>query len=317
MNAIVVQNLVKRYGEVEALRGISFEVARGEVFGLLGPNGAGKTTTIKILTGLTKPTSGRALVAGFDVVEEPMEVKKRIGWVASEVIVDDELTGWENLEIQARLAGVKNWRERAAELLKYFGLSEAADRPVGKYSTGMRKRLEVAMALLHAPEILFMDEPTVGLDVGARVGLWEVVRQINKDFGVTVLLTTHYMEEAEQLCNRIAIINKGVLVATGTPDELKAKYGVDVIELEVDRPVDTAKLAAFGEVAMSNGKVLIKTRNAEEKVAEVVKAVEGVKSVRVKKASLDTVFLNLTGATFEGEQADIKRLYMKVRMARR
>lgn len=317
MKAIVVEDLVKRYGKVEALRGISFEVNKGEIFGLLGPNGAGKTTTIKILTGLTKPTSGRAFVAGFDVVEKPAEVKKRIGWVASEVIVDDELTGWENLEIQAGLAKVKNWRERAAELLKYFGLLEAADRPVGKYSTGMRKRLEVAMALLNAPEILFMDEPTVGLDVGARLGLWEVIRQINKDFGVTVLLTTHYMEEAEELCDRVAILNNGKIVALDTPDGLKSKYGVDVIELEVEGQVDLSALSALGEVAVKDGRVLIKTKNAEEKVAEAVKAAGQVRSVRVKKVSLDTVFVNLTGATIEGEQADIRRLYARVRLARR
>lgn len=317
MSAIVVENLVKRYGDVEALRGISFEVSRGEVFGLLGPNGAGKTTTIKILTGLTKPTSGRAIVAGFDVVKEAAEVKRSIGWIASEVIVDDELTGWENLEIQARLAGVKNWRERAAELLRYFGLAEAANRLVGKYSTGMRKRLEVAMALLHGPEILFMDEPTVGLDVGARMGLWEVIRQINKDFGVTVLLTTHYMEEAEELCGRIAIINKGRLVAVGTPGELKAKYGVDVVELEVSKPVDPSKLSPFGEVVVLDGRVVVKIQRAEEKLADIVKAVDGIKSVRVKKASLDTVFINLTGASIEGEHADIKRLYARVRWARR
>lgn len=312
-----MENLRKVYGDVVALDGVSFTVGSGEVFGLLGPNGAGKTTTIKILTGLTRPTSGRALVAGFDVVEEPAEVKRRIGWISSEVIVDDELTAWENLEVQARLMGVRQWRERAAELLKYFGLLEAAGRPVGKFSTGMRKRLEVAMALLHGPEVLFMDEPTVGLDVGARVGLWEAVRQINRDFGVTVLLTTHYMEEAESLCGRLAIINKGRLVAVGSPEELKSKYGVDVIELEVSGPVDLAALSAFGEVSAADGRVVVKTRGAEEKLAEVVKAVPGVRSVRVKKASLDTVFINLTGASIEGERVDLRQLYARVRWARR
>lgn len=292
-------------------------MARGEVFGLLGPNGAGKTTLIKILTGLTKPTSGKALVAGFDVVEEPSEVKRRIGWISSEVIVDDELTAWENLEVQAGLMGVRQWRDRAAELLKYFDLWEAARRPVGKFSTGMRKRLEVAMALLHGPEILFMDEPTVGLDVGARVGLWEVVKQINKDFGVTVLLTTHYMEEAESLCGRGAIINKGRLMEVGSPDELKSKYGIDVIELEVSGPVDLSALSKFGDVSAADGKVVVKTRGAEEKLAEIVKAAPGVRGVKLKKASLDTVFINLTGASIEGGHVDIRQLYAKVRRARR
>jgi len=315
--AIRVEDLRKKYGDVVALDGVTFHVEKGEIFGLLGPNGAGKTTTIKILTGLTKPTSGRAWVAGFDVVKEAREVKKRVGWIASEVIVDDELTAWENLEIQARLVGVKDWKERAGGLLKYFGLWEAAGRPVGKYSTGMRKRLEVAMALLHGPEVLFMDEPTVGLDVGARVGLWEVVKSINRDFGVTVLLTTHYMEEAEALCNRVAIINRGRIVAVGTPDVLKAKYGVDVIELEVSGRPDVASLSKFGEVVALNGRIIIKTRGAEEVLPEVIKAVEGVKSVKVKKASLDTVFINLTGASIEGEQMDIRQLYMRIRRARR
>ncbi|ACB39964.1 ATP-binding cassette domain-containing protein [Pyrobaculum neutrophilum] len=317
MEAVKAEGLVKRYGDVVALDGVSFSVGRGEVFGLLGPNGAGKTTTIKILTGLTKPTAGRAWVAGFDVVEQGLEVKRRIGWISSEVILDDDLTAWENLEIQARLMGVRGWRERAAELLKAFGIYEAAGRPVGKFSTGMRKRLEVAMALLHGPEVLFMDEPTVGLDVGARLGFWEVVRQINREFGVTVLLTTHYMEEAESLCRRIAILNRGRIAALGAPDELKAKYGVDVIELEVPGPVDLAKLSRFGEAAAADGKVVVKVANAEEVLADVVKAVEGVKAVRVRKTSLETVFINLTGATFEGEHIDVKKLYMKIRRARR
>lgn len=160
----------------------------GGSFGLLGPNGAGKTTTIKILTGLARPTSGRVEVVGFDVLREPMEVKKRVGWVASEVIVDDELSVWENLQLQARLTGVRDWRERAAYLLKYFDLYEARGRLVGKLSTGMRKKLEISMALLHSPEVIFMDEPTIGLDVAIRKALWDVVRQINRDFQVQYFL---------------------------------------------------------------------------------------------------------------------------------
>jgi len=315
--AIEAIELRKQYGNVVALDGITFHVKKGEIFGLLGPNGAGKTTTIKIFTGITKPTSGQAIVAGFDVVKNAKEVKKRIGWIASEVIVDDELTAWENLEVQAKLIGIKNWKERAQELLKYFNLWEAANRPVGKYSTGMRKRLEVAMALLHSPEVLFMDEPTIGLDVGARIGLWEVVERINKDFGVTILLTTHYMEEADTLCHRIAIINKGKIIAIDTPDELKAKYGTDIIELEVEGKIDTSVLSKFGEVTVENGKVTIKTKNAEEVIPEVVKAVEDVKSVKLKKTSLDTVFMNLTGVSIEGEQVNIRGLYRRIRLARR
>jgi ABC-2 type transport system ATP-binding protein len=316
-DVIVAENLVKRYGRVLALDGASFSVARGEIFGLLGPNGAGKTTTIKILTGLTPPTSGRALVAGFDVVREAREVKRRIGWISSEIIIDDELAVMENLEIQARLHGVSDWRERALQLLRYFGIVEAAGRPAGKLSTGMRKRLEVAMALIHGPEILFMDEPTVGLDVGARVGFWEVVRQVNREFGVTVLLTTHYMEEADRLCGRVAIMDRGRVVAVGTPDELKARYGIDVIEIETSKPADVSMLRQFGEVIVLDGKIVIKARRAEKLLADVVRAVDGIRSVRVKKAGLDTVFMSLTGASMESERADIRRVYARVRWARR
>jgi ABC-2 type transport system ATP-binding protein len=316
-DVIVAENLVKRYGRVLALDGVSFSVARGEIFGLLGPNGAGKTTTIKILTGLTPPTSGRALVAGFDVVREAREVKRRIGWISSEIIIDDELAVMENLEIQARLHGVSDWRERALQLLRYFGIVEAAGRPAGKLSTGMRKRLEVAMALIHGPEILFMDEPTVGLDVGARVGFWEVIRQVSREFGVTVLLTTHYIEEADRLCGRVAIMNRGRVVAVGTPDELKARYGVDVIEIETSKPADVSMLRQFGEVIVLDGKIVIKARRAEELLADVVRAVDGIRSVRVKKAGLDTVFMSLTGASMESGRADIRRVYARVRWARR
>jgi ABC-2 type transport system ATP-binding protein len=316
-DVIVAENLVKRYGRVLALDGASFSVARGEIFGLLGPNGAGKTTTIKILTGLTPPTSGRALVAGFDVVREAREVKRRIGWISSEIIIDDELAVMENLEIQARLHGVSDWRERALQLLRYFGIVEAAGRPAGKLSTGMRKRLEVAMALIHGPEILFMDEPTVGLDVGARVGFWEVIRQVSREFGVTVLLTTHYIEEADRLCGRVAIMNRGRVVAVGTPDELKARYGVDVIEIETSKPADVSMLRQFGEVIVLDGKIVIKARRAEELLADVVRAVDGIRSVRVKKAGLDTVFMSLTGASMESGRADIRRVYARVRWARR
>jgi ABC-2 type transport system ATP-binding protein len=316
-DVIVAENLVKRYGRVIALDGVSFSVARGEIFGLLGPNGAGKTTAIKILTGLTPPTSGRALVAGFDVVREAREVKRRIGWISSEIIVDDGLTAMENLEIQARLHGVSGWRERALQLLRYFGIVETANRPVEKLSTGMRKRLEIAMALIHGPEILFMDEPTVGLDVGARAGFWELVRQVSREFGVTVLLTTHYMEEAERLCGRVAIMNKGRVVAVGTPDELKARYGIDVIEIETSKPADASRLRQFGEVIVLDGKIVIKAQRAEELLADIVRAVDGIRSVRVEKASLDAVFTSLTGASMEGERADIRRVYARVLWARR
>ncbi|MEM3305908.1 MAG: ATP-binding cassette domain-containing protein [Saccharolobus sp.] len=317
--AVIVENLTKNYSDIVALDHISFDVKHGEIFGLLGPNGAGKTTTIKILTGLTKPTSGKAIVAGFDVVKQTIEVKKRIGWVAAEIIVDDDLSAWENLELQAKLEGLKDWRDRALELLKYFGIYDVKDKKVGKFSTGMRKKLEVSIALLHSPEIIFMDEPTVGLDVNVRKALWDLIRQINKDFQTTVLLTTHYMEEADALCERIAIINRGKIVAIGSPNDLKEKYGVDVIEIEYEGNFDKKRLENYGEVLISNGKVRIKTKNAENIVADVLKQLSEVKikSVKINKTSLDTVFLTLTGTTIEEGEFDARKFYMTIRRARR
>ncbi|MEM0188533.1 MAG: ATP-binding cassette domain-containing protein [Saccharolobus sp.] len=317
--AVIVENLTKNYSDIVALDHISFDVKHGEIFGLLGPNGAGKTTTIKILTGLTKPTSGKALVAGFDVVKQINEVKKRIGWVAAEIIVDDDLSAWENLELQAKLEGLKDWRDRALELLKYFGIYDVKDKKVGKFSTGMRKKLEVSIALLHSPEIIFMDEPTVGLDVNVRKALWDLIRQINKDFQTTVLLTTHYMEEADALCERIAIINRGKIVAIGSPNDLKEKYGVDVIEIEYEGNFDKKRLENYGEVLISNGKVRIKTKNAENIVADVLKQLSEVKikSVKINKTSLDTVFLTLTGTTIDEGEFDARKFYMTIRRARR
>ncbi|MCI4465823.1 MAG: ATP-binding cassette domain-containing protein [Thermoproteus sp.] len=320
-NAIEVLDLVKRYGNVTALAGVTFSVSRGEIFGLLGPNGAGKTTTIKILTGLTPPTSGRAYVAGFDVVRQPNEVKRRVGWVSSEVILDDDLNAWENLELQARLQGVRNWRERATELLKYFDLLQSAGRPVGGYSTGMRKKLEIATALLHSPEILFLDEPTIGLDVNARAMLWDLIRTVNREFGVTILLTTHYMEEADALCNRVAIINLGKIMALGSPAELKSSIGGEVVELEIERPVDLSALKRLPDVidvAASDGKIRITVRKADETIPAIVKSLDfsAVKSLRVEKPTLDTVFMKLTGKRIEESHVDYRRFYAMIRRSR-
>jgi ABC-2 type transport system ATP-binding protein len=321
-NAIEVLDLVKRYGNVTALAGVTFSVSRGEIFGLLGPNGAGKTTTIKILTGLTPPTSGRAYVAGFDVVRQPNEVKRRVGWVSSEVILDDDLNAWENLELQARLQGVRNWRERATELLKYFDLLQSAGRPVGGYSTGMRKKLEIATALLHSPEILFLDEPTIGLDVNARAMLWDLIRTVNREFGVTILLTTHYMEEADALCNRVAVINLGKIMALGSPAELKSSVGGEVVELEIERPVDLSALKRLPDVldvAASDGKIRITVRKADETIPAIVKSLDfsAVKSLKVEKPTLDTVFMKLTGKRIEESHVDYRRFYAMIRRSRR
>ena len=222
-DAIVARDLTKTYGTLTAVDHVSFRVPSGGIFGLLGPNGAGKTTIIKLLTGLSDLTAGEAQVAGFDVRRDPMEVKARIGWVAAEVILDDEFSAWENLWLQAKLQRLSDWQGRANELLSYFDLGDRKKDKVGTFSTGMRKKLEIALALLHQPQVIFMDEPTIGLDPGTRRMLWELITGVNREFGITVLLTSHYIEEADALCDQVAIIDQGKFVATGTPTELKAR----------------------------------------------------------------------------------------------
>ncbi|AEB95921.1 daunorubicin resistance protein DrrA family ABC transporter ATP-binding protein [Metallosphaera cuprina] len=316
MYSIETRNLTKKYGDFVAVDRISFQVEKGEIFGLLGPNGAGKTTTIKMLTGLTPPTDGDAIVSGFSVRKNPKEVKSRIGWLSSEVILDDELSAWENLEIQARLTGVKNWKERAIELLKYFEILEFKDRRTGKFSTGMRKKLEITMALLNSPEVIFMDEPTIGLDVNTRASLWNLVREINKDYQVTILLSTHYMEEADFLCTKIGIINKGKIIALGSPDELKAKFGGDIIEIELKE--GNMKLN-IDNATITNNKIRIKVDNAEYKIVDIIKQIgdNNIKGIKINKSSLDTVFINLTGGTMDEQDFDPRKFYAMIRRARR
>ncbi|ARM76182.1 ATP-binding cassette domain-containing protein [Acidianus manzaensis] len=321
MSVVIARNLTKKYGDFTAVDHINFEIEKGEIYGFLGPNGAGKTTTIKMLTGLTPITEGDAEIAGISINKNPREAKKKIGWISSEVIVDDELSAWENIEIQAKLLGVKDWKDRALDLLNYFGIKEFKDRKAGKFSTGMRKKLEVTMALLHSPEVIFMDEPTIGLDVNTRASLWNLIREVNRDYSVTILLTTHYMEEADALSNRISIINKGKIIATGTPDELKEKYGGDVIELEIKKdeiPID--KLDQIGKTIKKDGKITIRVSNAESVLLDVINTVgsNNIKSLKINKSSLDTVFLNLTGGSLEDNQEfNAKRFYAMLRRATR
>ncbi|EZQ10889.1 ABC transporter ATP-binding protein [Candidatus Acidianus copahuensis] len=319
MSVVIAKNLTKKYNDFVAVDHINFQIEKGEIFGLLGPNGAGKTTTIKMLTGLTSITEGDALIGGISIKERPNEVKKRIGWISSEVIVDDDLTAWENIEIQAKLLKVKDWKERADAILEYFGIKEFKNRKAGKFSTGMRKKLEITMALLNSPEIVFMDEPTIGLDVNTRASLWNLIRQINKDYSATILLTTHYMEEADMLCKKIGIINKGKIVALGSPEELKEKYGGDVIEIELKDGLNV-ELNKFGQVIRKDGKISVKTGNAEEVLLGVINTIgsNNIKSLRIKKSSLDTVFLNLTGGSLEEEgEFDLRKFNMMMRRARR
>src|SRR5918999_6036521 len=232
---IVTERLVRRFGDILAVAGIDLEIPAGQIFGFLGPNGAGKTTTVRILTTLLKPTDGRAIVAGHDVVKEPDAVRRSIGVALQEAAIDPLMTGRELLRLQATLHGIPRaeGEERGTRLLETVGMTAAADRRVGTYSGGMQRRLDLALALVHEPEVLFLDEPTTGLDPNSRATLWDEVRKLNRESGTTVFLTTQYMEEADVLAGRIAIIDNGKIVAEGTPAALKAKVGDPTLRVAV------------------------------------------------------------------------------------
>ena len=324
--AIVVHDLSKRYGNAHgilALDHVSLSIAGGTVFGLMGPNGAGKTTLIKVLTGISDITSGSASVAGFDVRKQSLKVRARIGWVAAEVILEDDFSAWENLWLQAELQAIRDWEERAQYLLEYFGLADRKDDKVSKYSTGMRKKLEIALALLHQPSVIFMDEPTIGLDVATRRMLWDIVTGIHKEFGVTVLLTTHYIEEADALCDRIAIIDRGRIVAEGSPSELKAQVKSDIVQLETSQSVDAemlSKIPGVQNVRAQGNDWMIQVAASEEFLPQLFARVQTneIRRVSVEKPSLETVFLQLTGHRIGEEEPmhDIRKFYAQMRRAR-
>ncbi|MGP8077624.1 MAG: ATP-binding cassette domain-containing protein [Thermoplasmata archaeon] len=326
-DAIVIQGLSKRYGSgahsVLALDHVSLSIPKGTVFGLLGPNGAGKTTLIKVLTGISPITEGTASVAGFDVRRESLKVRARIGWVAAEVILDDDFSGWENLQLQARLQELSDWQGRAEELLAYFGLSERKADKVSTYSTGMRKKLEIALALLHQPVVIFMDEPTIGLDVGTRRMLWDIVTEVHKEFGVTVLLTTHYIEEADALCDRIAIIDAGKIIADGSPTELKARVKADIVELTLSDGTDpklVTSLPGIQETRSQGNGWILRVDSSEEFLPRLLTAVpaDRIRRISVEKPSLETVFLQLTGRRMGQEEPakDIRKFYQQMRRLR-
>ena len=327
-NAILVSNLSKVYGsgerKVQALDHVNLSIPSGTVFGLLGPNGAGKTTLIKVLTGITDITGGDATVAGFDARRESMQVRARIGWVAAEVILDDDFTARENLWLQAKLQSLKNWESRAEDLLRFFSLSDRADDKVSTFSTGMRKKLEIALALLHQPVVIFMDEPTIGLDVSTRRMLWDIVTGVHKEFGVTVLLTTHYIEEADALCDRIGIIDQGRILAEGTPSELKSRVKADIVQLETAEEVDPAQISALPgvqEVRPQGNDWMIRVTSSEEFLPRLFATVrtDQIRRISVEKPSLETVFLEVTGRRLGQEEPmrDVRKFYAQMQRARR
>ncbi len=322
--AISAQGLTKHYGKLVAVDHVDLAVPRGTIFGLLGPNGAGKTTIIKMLTGLSDITDGTATVAGFDVARDPMHVKQRVGWVAAEVILDDDLSGWENLWLQAKLQHLTEWKERALQLLAYFELTDRRKDKVGTYSTGMRKKMEIALALLHQPEVIFMDEPTIGLDANVRRMLWELITGVNRQFGVTVLLTSHYIEEADFLCDHVAIIDHGKFVAVGTPSELKARVRADYVELETSEAVTPAKLEAIAgvtSVRQQGSTWVLRVSSAEEVLPRLFHtlATDGIRRINVEKPSLESVFIDITGKKIDQAGPDVqdyRKFYASVRRAR-
>ncbi len=321
-SAITVSGLVKRYGAVTAVAGIDLDVARGEIFGFLGPNGAGKSTTIAILCTLVKATEGRATVAGIDVTRHPDEVRSRIGLVFQDPSLDNQLTARENLTFHAMVYGVarNRRRERINAALAMVDLSDRADAPVMTFSGGMKRRLEVARGILHAPEVLFLDEPTQGLDPQTRARLWDHLRDIRANTGLTIFMTTHYMEEAEW-CDRIAIIDQGTIVALGTPEELKSQVGGDVVVVQTD---DNARAAGeiadlLGATAVTDGDSLrIEVPNGAAFIPRLITTLSvGVGNVAVRRPSLDDVFLKLTGRAIREGDADARQAVMRAFAARR
>jgi ABC-2 type transport system ATP-binding protein len=314
--AIEVTGLQREFGGgFRAVDGIDLHVAPGEVYGFLGPNGAGKTTTVRMLVTLLKPTGGRALIAGHDVATEPAAVRRRIGVALQEAALDLLMTGTEMMELQATLHGIPRKRvaARAADLIERVGLTAAAERRVGTYSGGMRRRLDLAMALIHAPEVLFLDEPTTGLDPTSRATLWDEVRRL-RDEGTAVFLTTQYLEEADQLADRVGIIDHGRIAAEGTPASLKAEIGAPHLNIMlVGAVVDVARaeraIAPFGTLraATPGVHVSLSVRDGAAAIAPVVRALDEagleVEGIELVRPTLDDVFAEKTGHRLEGDAA--------------
>jgi|SRR5579871_421128 len=313
MEAIAVDGLRKRYGDVQALDGVSFTVSEGEVFGLLGPNGAGKSTTVRVLVTLTSPDEGSASVGGHDVRRDPGAVRRTIGYVPQDSGVDQLGTGRENLMLQGRVQGMdgRELRARADELLELVGIADAADRIVKTYSGGMRRRLDIALGLVHRPRVLFLDEPTTGLDPEARVAMWSEVSRLAEAESLTILLTTHYLEEADELADRLAIVSQGKVVVSGTPAELKHGLAGDALHVELENgAVEQAQLvmAAAGarpEQVLDGRVVVARVDNGGRALPSVLAALDdagvAVASVSVSRPSLDDVYLHFTGRDFSSE----------------
>lgn len=324
--AIHVEGLTKAFGDLVAVDGISFSIARGEIFGLLGPNGAGKTTTISMLSTMQRPTAGTATVDGHDIAADEDNVRKSIGIVFQDQSLDEDLTAYENMDFHGRLYRISGdvRRERIQRLLNLVGLEDRKDDLVKTYSGGMRRRLEIARGLLHEPNVLFLDEPTLGLDPQTRNHLWEYIARLNDEKGITIILTTHYMEEADRLCDRIAIIDHGTIIALGTTEDLKASIGGDVVTIASPDPDAIADLLTAPWVSGTerhDGAVTIRLQDADRHipgiVTDLVRSGITITSLSVRKPTLEDVFLHYTGRMIREEEASGKETVRMFQRARR
>ncbi len=319
-NSIIAENVVKRFGDIKALDGVSIAAETGKVLGLLGPNGAGKTTLVRILTTLLKPDSGNVSVGGLDVLRQKQRVREIIGLAGQYAAVDEILTGRENLVMVGRLYHMSRRaaRQRAAELLAQFALTEAADRSVKTYSGGMRRRLDLAASMVARPNILFLDEPTTGLDARARIAMWDTIRELVSD-GTTLLLTTQYLEEADELADQIVVIDHGRVIAEGTADQLKANMAADFIDITVSNPQQTAQASQLLQPLSDEsphtdeqrGHVSIAVESGAQSIAEVVRLLDAqsvsIAELNLRRPSLNDVFLSITGHEIVEEESKPKR----------
>jgi ABC-2 type transport system ATP-binding protein len=316
MSAITTRGLVRAFDDRNAVDGLDLTINEGEIYGFLGPNGAGKSTTVRMLCTLLKPTAGTAIVAGHDVAEHPERVRLQIGVALQEAALDPKQSGRELLRLQGRLYGLSrtDTETRVDDLVTLVDIGDAIDRPIGTYSGGMRRRLDLAAALVHNPKVLFLDEPTTGLDPVSRARVWEEVRRLNDSLGMTIFLTTQYLEEADELADRVGIIDEGRLVAEGTPDELKRKVGVDVIVARIDGDVEAARAAVADIDGVQHvdavvEELVISTGDGTGTIGAVAVALHaaGVKlrDLTLRTPTLDDVFLELTGSRMDDETSEV------------
>ena len=329
MYSIETKSLQKSFGDLKAVDDISFSVNKGEIFGFLGPNGAGKSTTMMILTTLLKPTSGQALVSGFDVLTNPKLVRENIGYVQQESTVDEYLTGRENLLLQAKLNHIpkSEINSRIDEILTLIELSDKQDTPVVSYSGGMRKRLDIAGGLLHRPKVLFLDEPTVGLDIQTRRKIWQYIKKIHDEFDMTIFLTTHYMEEADQLCDRIGIIDKGKIQVIDSPTNLKNAMGNEVISVTVDVNsnfksfvLELKKIESVNNINEDESKLTLFASNGTQVIPQIFSISSSlnikINSISLTQPTLDDVFLSYTGHEIRDENSNFNRKREHAKMKR-